>query len=164
MRWVPYNFAPRNWAFCDGQLVQISQNTALFSIIGTYYGGNGTSNFALPDARSRSIAGPGQGPGLTDHVIGEQWGTPTVTLLITETASHSHSLSAVNTAGNLTDQTSANNSFCAGNQYTTSSSSLVTLHPTAVGFAGGSQPHNNRQPCLGLSLIICMLGVFPPRS
>lgn len=162
------NFAPRGYALCQGQLIPIQQNTALFSLLGTQYGGNGTTNFALPDFRGRGPVHQGQGPGLSDYVIGEQIGTETVTLLSTEMAAHNHQISgAVLANSNPTNTPTAASLFtnAAPNKlYAISNTSLIQLAPQSISFTGGNQPHNNRQPYLGLNFIIATQGIFPPRN
>lgn len=164
IRIYPFNFAPTGWAFCDGQLMPISQNTALFSLIGTYYGGNGKSNFALPDLQGRSPMHPGQGPGLSLHDLGENGGTETVTLLESETPAHNHSVTVSGRAANEND---AKDLYWAGTTikaYATGTGNLVPMAPEALPPAGGDQPHNNLQPYLTLNFCIALQGVFPPRS
>jgi microcystin-dependent protein len=175
LRPFPYNFAPRNWAFCDGQLIAISQNTALFSILGTTYGGNGQTTFALPDLRGRSPLHAGQGPGLTDRVLGEQAGDETVTLLVTEMPAHNHTTNTRNdptTDANYV-ATPQPGYFVSRHLYHINSSGLAwtkattnptTLHANTLSVAGNSQPHNNRQPYLTINWCICIAGVFPPRN
>lgn len=160
-------FAPKGWAQCDGQLMPISQNTALFSLLGTTYGGNGTSNFALPNLQGCAPMQAGQGPGLSLRDLGETAGEQTVTLLPTEMAAHSHT--ALGSTGS--DQaTPVGNAWASGaklgggNIYTTSSAQNVQMNPFALSIAGGSQPHNNMPPFLGLMFIIALQGVFPARS
>jgi microcystin-dependent protein len=162
------NFAPKGWALCDGQLMPISQNTALFSLLGTTYGGNGTSNFALPNLQGCAPMQAGQGPGLSLRDLGETGGEQTVTLLQTEMPAHSHG--AQGSSGS--DQPSpANNAwasgakFGGGNLYApTNPPSNVQMNPFATSIAGGNQPHNNMPPFLCLTFIIALQGVFPARS
>jgi microcystin-dependent protein len=156
-----FNFAPRNWAFCNGQIMSIAQNTALFSLLGTTYGGNGQTTFALPDLRGRASMHYGQGPGLSNYTIGEQAGSETVTLLITEMPGHNHTLSAAS-GGKLNNVPAANN-FGGANIYTNASLDSV-LDPATIGPAGGSQPHQNMQPYLVLNWCICINGIFPSRN
>ena len=168
IRIFPFNFAPRGWAVCDGQLMPISQNTALFSLLGTTHGGDGKSIFALPNMQGNAPMAPGQGPGLSLHDLGETGGTETVTLLQTEIPAHTHSMRAHNLdpadVQNPTPQTSLAQSS-QGNAYNaTTATGMVPLAPQALGPAGGSQPHNNMQPYLTLSFCIALQGVFPPRS
>lgn len=160
-------FAPKGWAQCDGQLMPISQNTALFSLLGTTYGGNGTSNFALPNLQGCAPMQAGQGPGLTLRDLGETAGEQTVTLLQTEMPAHSHlamaesdttQSSPVGSAWG-TGQKGFGNIYAASNPQTN-----VQMNPFGLSIAGGSQPHNNMQPFLGLMFIIALQGVFPARS
>ena len=159
-------FAPKGWALCDGQLMSISLNTALFSLLGTTYGGNGTSNFALPNLQGCAPMQAGQGPGLTLRDLGETAGEQTVTLLQTEMPAHSHSAQASTTP----DQTTpVGNAWASGqkgfgNFYATPSNNTVQMNPFGTSIAGGNLPHNNMQPFLGLMFIIALQGVFPARS
>jgi len=164
IRIVPFNFAPKGWAFCDGQLLPLSQNTALFSLLGTTYGGNGKSNFALPDMQGRSPMQPGQGPGLSLHDLGESAGQETVTLLQSEMPAHSHTGRGSSTAGLQRTPVGYYPAAAAGRgtslyKNTATTAIMVPLSPT-----GGNQPHNNRQPYLTLNFVIALQGVFPPRS
>jgi microcystin-dependent protein len=172
IRIFPFNFAPRGWAFCDGQLLPISQNTALFSLLGTTYGGNGQSNFALPNMQGNAPMHPGQGPGLSLHDLGETGGSQFITLLETEMPSHTHALQG-NTA-NATSGSPNGNSYSKGNwsfagdggavaTYTVTAPN-VQLNPLAVTISGGSLPHNNMMPFLTLNFCIALQGVFPPRT
>lgn len=166
IRIFPFNFAPRGWAWCDGQLLPLSQNTALFSLLGTTYGGNGKSNFALPDMQGRAPMHPGQGPGLSLHDLGEQSGSDTVTLLTSEMPAHSHTLrSSVEdgTQGTLSPGVSLSTSTGGSLYHSTTSANLVPMSPQALAVAGGSQPHNNMQPYLTLYFCIALQGVFPAR-
>ena len=165
IRIFPFNFAPKGWAFCDGQILPISQNTALFSLLGTTYGGDGKSNFALPDMQGNAPMHPGQGPGLSLHDLGETGGSGTVTLLESEIPAHSHSL-MVDAADPGEDRTPANEALArsvGGNLYA-APNSLVQLSNQALTPAGGSAPHNNMQPYLTLNFCIALQGVFPPRT
>jgi microcystin-dependent protein len=164
IRIFPYNFAPFGWARCDGQLLPLSQNTALFSLLGTTYGGNGKSNFALPDLQGRAPMHPGQGPGLSLHDLGETGGTETVTLLESEIPSHSHGMRAYpDEAAN--DNDGGNNSLghAAGAPIYDGPNQLISLDG-GLAPAGGDQPHNNMQPYLTFEFCIALQGVFPPRS
>jgi microcystin-dependent protein len=166
IRIFPFNFAPKGWAFCDGQILPLSQNTALFSLLGTTYGGDGKSNFALPDMRGNAPMHPGQGPGLSLHDLGETGGSETVTLLESEIPAHSHGVQAQ--AVPLGDvATPAGNTLsrpASGNLYTSTSTSVVAMAPQAIAPAGGSQPHNNMMPYLSLTFCIALQGVYPPRT
>ncbi|MDD5543530.1 MAG: tail fiber protein [Acidobacteriia bacterium] len=168
IRIFPFNFAPKGWAFCDGQILPISQNTALFSLLGTTYGGDGKSNFALPNFQGSVPMHPGQGPGLSLHDLGETGGSDTVTLLTTEIPSHTHTVNA-QTAGGLDDPSNhvwgaASNQRPAPNFYAPTSGNNVQMNALALAETGGSQPHNNMQPYLTLSFCIALQGVFPPRT
>ena len=165
IRVFAFNFAPKGWAWCDGQLLPLSQNTALFSLLGTTYGGDGKSNFALPDLQGRAPMHPGQGPGLSLHDLGETGGSETVTLLESEIPAHTHILRGNNTlaeAGVPTDASIGRQSF---NMFqTTTNTNLVPMAPEGLPPAGGDQPHNNMQPYLTLYFNIALQGVFPPRG
>lgn len=165
IRIFPFNFAPKGWAWCDGQLLPISQNTALFSLLGTTYGGNGKSNFALPDLQGRAPMHPGQGPGLSLHDLGEQNGQETVELLDSELPAHSHALGS----GGAADKAAPANAAWAAagavsNQklYGNPAGASGTM-PYAFGYPG-SAPHNNMQPYLTMYFCIAMQGVYPPRT
>jgi microcystin-dependent protein len=166
IRIYPFNFAPKGWAFCDGQILPLSQNTALFSLLGTTYGGDGKSNFALPDMQGNAPMHPGQGPGLSLHDLGETGGSETVTLLESEIPSHSHSLNASAPPGVVFagDPTTGIARSSGGAIYQTSNAGLVQMNPSAIGPAGGDQPHNNMMPYLTLNFCIALQGVFPPRT
>ncbi len=158
------NFAPRGYAFCNGQILSIAQNTALFSLVGTTYGGNGTSTFGLPDLQGRAPMQIGQGPGLTDRVLGEKSGTPTVTLIQTQMPQHIHNVAATSAASAVNDPT--NNNFGTGGRgrpaFYAAQATPVPMQPTGIN--GGNQPHNNMQPYLAISFIIALQGVFPARN
>jgi microcystin-dependent protein len=160
-----FNFAPTGWAFCGGQILPISQNTALFSLLGTTYGGNGQSTFALPNMEGNAPMHPGQGPGLSLHDLGETGGSPTVTLLASEMPSHQHGMRADVVDPADTNVVSPNASFAlstGGTLY--QSSANVDLADTALAPAGGDLPHNNMMPYLTLNFCIALQGVFPPRT
>jgi microcystin-dependent protein len=164
IRVFPFNFAPKGWAWCDGQLLPLSQNTALFSLLGTTYGGDGKSNFALPDLQGRAPMHPGQGPGLSLHDLGETGGSETVTLLESEIPSHGHTLRA--------SQADATTRITAGQMPATSlglslygaPAANVSMSDNTLAPAGGDQPHNNLQPYLTFYFNIALQGVFPPRT
>ena len=167
IRIFPFNFAPKGWAFCDGQLLPLSQNTALFSLLGTTYGGDGKSTFALPDLQGSVPLHEGQGPGLSLYDLGQTGGSQTVTLLTSEMPAHSHVLGAsveTGTQGSLTANTTISASFGGTLYQTNTSANLVAMNFQAVSIAGGSQPHNNMMPYLTLNFCIAMQGVFPPRG
>ena len=159
------NFAPKNWAFCNGQIIAISSNTALFSILGTTYGGNGTTNFALPNLQGRIPVGTGNGPGLTPQVLGEVSGTEATTLTVANLPLHNHPLSAKAGGGN---QGGPSGHFLAAsdqrNSQYTSAAADTTLAATAIGNAGSNIPHSNMQPSLGMNFVICLHGIFPARN
>lgn len=164
IRIFPFNFPPKGWAFCDGQLLPLSQNTALFSLLGTTYGGNGKSNFALPDMQGSAPMQPGQGPGLSLHDLGEIGGSVTVSLLESEMPAHSHAWN-VRAADPGEDRTAIGEALArsvGGNLYGPAVN-LVAMAPEALAPAGGDQPHNNMMPYLTLSFCIALQGVFPPR-
>jgi microcystin-dependent protein len=167
------NFAPTGWALCNGQLMPISQNTALFSLLGTTYGGDGKSTFALPNLQGSAPMQAGQGPGLSLRDLGETGGEQAVTLFQTELPAHGHTMSATMTTGTVAS--SANNQLAlaaagggkgsAGNVVNVYSNGALNTQsgPVALSIAGGNQPHNNMMPFLGLTFIIALQGVFPPR-
>jgi microcystin-dependent protein len=160
------NFPPNQWAFCDGQLLPVSQNSALFSLLGTVYGGNGQSNFALPDLQGRAPMHPGTGPGLTQRALGESAGSDTTTLLINQMPQHTHAFGAVSSIGD-NNAPSPNVSLARSHNatvYAPTGSAPTAFAPQAVGLAGGSQPHNNVQPSLVLNFCIALQGIFPQRS
>jgi microcystin-dependent protein len=167
IRIFPFNFAPRGWAFCDGQILPLSQNTALFSLLGTTYGGDGKSNFALPNMQGNAPMHPGQGPGLSLHDLGETGGSETVSLLESEIPSHAHALTANSNPGNVklpgAAVTFARSGGAAANTYIPPAS-LVNMNDNVLAPAGGDQPHNNMQPYLTLNFCIALQGVYPPRT
>lgn len=164
IRIFPFNFAPKGWAWCDGQLLPLSQNTALFSLLGTTYGGNGKSNFALPDLQGSAPMHPGQGPGLSLHDLGETGGSETVTLLQSEIPAHAHQLRCVNGDGDQADPTGKTWGATPSGANPYISPSNGNMSPQALGITGGSQPHNNMQPYLTFYFCIALQGVFPPRG
>jgi microcystin-dependent protein len=167
IRIYPFNFAPKGWAFCDGQLLPLSQNTALFSLLGTTYGGDGKSNFALPDMQGNSPMHPGQGPGLSLHDLGETGGSETVTLLESEIPSHSHAvMAAANPA--LINLPAPTNTLARSQNSTVyqsvTNTNVVQMAQNVIAPAGGSLPHNNMMQYLTLNFCIALQGVFPPRT
>lgn len=165
IRIFPFNFAPKGWAFCDGQILPLSQNTALFSLLGTTYGGDGKSNFALPNMQGNVPMHPGQGPGLSLHDLGETGGSETVTLLQSEIPSHSHTLKADILDIADTNVVSPNASLAlssGGALYQNAPNG--NMSDNAITPAGGDQPHNNMQPYLTLNFCIALQGVYPPRT
>jgi microcystin-dependent protein len=163
-----FNFAPKGWAFCDGQIMPISQNTALFSLLGTTYGGDGKSNFALPNLQGTALMHPGQGPGLSLHDLGETGGSETVSLLESEIPSHTHTMRAHDGDPADAQSPSANTSLAQsaqGSAYqSNSTANLVALSDQTLAPAGGDQPHNNMQPYLTVNFCIALQGVYPPRT
>lgn len=156
------NFPPRGWAFCDGQLLPIAQNTALFSLIGTTYGGDGRSTTALPDLQGRLPMHPGRGPGLADRRLGERAGVEAVTLTEQEIPNHGHALRAVSEPGDLADPANRNLARSAtGSAYQQNASALVPMNEGMLANAGNNQAHNNLMPYLALYFIIALEGVFP---
>lgn len=166
IRIFPFNFAPRGWAFCDGQLMPISQNTALFSLLGDVYGGDGNATFALPDLQGRAAMHPGQGQGLSLHVLGEQGGSDRVTLLQSEIPSHVHGLQAAGnnaTQGTLTNGVALGTTAGGALYQSQTVTNLVPMSANALTPMGGDQPHNNMQPYLTLNFCIALQGIFPQR-
>jgi microcystin-dependent protein len=166
IRIFPFNFAPKGWAWCDGQLLPLSQNTALFSLLGTTYGGDGKSNFALPDLQGRAPMHPGQGPGLSLHDLGETGGSETVSLLESEIPAHSHAFRASPDDADLKAPTPSRSlaRSIGGFLYQSSAAGLQNMSDSALAPAGGDQPHNNMQPYLTFYFCIALQGVYPPRT
>jgi microcystin-dependent protein len=164
IRIVPFNFAPTGWAFCDGQLLPISQNTALFSLLGTTYGGDGKSTFALPDLQGAVPVHWGQGPGLSDRMLGEAGGAEAVTLLTSEIPVHTHSVRGNAQLGDTVAPNAEAVLARLPKQYQQGTASTQLMSPQALTIAGGSLPHNNMMPYLTLNFCIAMQGVFPPRG
>jgi microcystin-dependent protein len=163
-----FPFAPRNWALCTGQLLPISQYTALFSLLGVNFGGNGTSNFGLPNFQGAAACATGQGPGLTPRAIGEAFGSDTVTLLAGEMPAHSHPFEVFNQA----DGTKRHGAPVAGDAlsapgtvtpFVSGATVAGNFAPTMIGVAGGGQPHPNQQPYLAMNFCIALNGIFPQR-
>jgi microcystin-dependent protein len=167
IRIFPFNFAPKGWAFCDGQILPLSQNTALFSLLGTTYGGDGKSNFALPNMQGNAPMHPGQGPGLSLHDLGETGGSETVTLLESEIPAHSHTTMASAAVGNRTTPAANSISRVTGSTPFVAGSPappIVAMSANSITPVGGDQPHNNLQPYLTLNFCIALQGVYPPRT
>jgi microcystin-dependent protein len=167
-----FNFAPQNWAICDGRLLSVAQYQALFSVLGTTYGGNGVSTFALPNLQATTPLGMGQGPGLSNYVEGEMVGSAGVTLLVSEMPAHTHTLNAgalspANSAQNVATPT-ANTAFFglsgANDAYSDVTTPNTSFHPQEITATGGSQPHDNRQPYLAINFCICLNGNYPPHG
>ena len=167
------NFAPRGWALCNGQLLAISQNTALFSLLGTNFGGDGRVNFGLPNLQGSAPLGSGQGPGLSPYVVGQSGGAPTETLSTTEMPSHAHTPACFSTSPNPAPLLSPSGNVwaVAGSRRTPSSLYKATppgvtaaMNGAASGTAGSNTPHNNLQPYLAITFIIALQGIFPARN
>lgn len=160
---VGFNFAPSGWAECNGQLLSISQNTALFSLLGTMYGGDGKTTFALPNLNGSIAIGAGQGPGLSLYDEGQSGGESSVTLSVNEIPAHSHTIRADDALGTSSDLTGNLPAWSVEGvpQYSNSAGALMNSGALAV--AGGNQPHNNMMPYLGLKFIIALQGIYPPR-
>ncbi|HEV7768226.1 MAG TPA: tail fiber protein [Thermoanaerobaculia bacterium] len=167
VRIFPFNFPPKGWAFCDGQLLPLSQNTALFSLLGTYYGGDGKSTFALPDCQGSGVIHPGQGQGLSLYDLGQTGGTENVNLLVSEMPLHTHALENGIEPGNIFGPDPAEpvilTRATGGSPYSNTVAPVVMFAPQALAPAGGSLPHNNMMPYLTLNFCIALQGVFPPR-
>lgn len=163
IRIFPFNFAPRSWAFCSGQILPLSQNTALFSLLGTTYGGDGRSTFGLPDLQGRAPMHPGQGPGLSLRDLGESTGVETVTLLESEIPVHNHTIRIIDTPGQVS---TASGNMLGQSQHGTiysTSNPNVNMNAGAIVPSGGGQPHNNMMPYLTFNFCIALQGVFPSR-
>jgi microcystin-dependent protein len=167
IRIFPFNFSPKGWAFCDGQLLPLSQNTALFSLLGTVYGGDGKSTFALPNLQGDAAMHPGQGQGLSLRDLGQIGGAESITLLQSEMPFHTHTLQGGIDPGNIFGPDPAEpvilSRSVGGTPYTATISPVVQMAPQTLSPAGGSLPHNNMQPYLTLNFCIAMQGVFPQR-
>jgi microcystin-dependent protein len=159
------NFAPKGWAFCNGQILSINQNQALFSLLGTTYGGNGTTNFALPDLRGRVPMHMGQGPGLSNYVLGQSAGTETNTILVSNMPAHNHTLNAVTNAGDTSVPTGAflGNTGALDKEYK-STGTTTPMNAGTIGNTGSSIPLNNIQPYLTFSFCIALVGIFPSQN
>ncbi len=157
------NFAPRGWALCNGQLLSIAQNQALFSLLGTTFGGDGKVTFGLPDLRGRMPMHAGHGPGLSPRQLGEASGSESVTLLLTNLPAHTHSINSMSSAG---DQASPAGNYSAGSAGKNSYSSRVDSHmnPAALGMAGGNQPVGIESPFQTVNFIIALTGIYPSRN
>ncbi|WIT13912.1 tail fiber protein [Paucibacter sediminis] len=164
IRMFGFNFAPKGWAACNGQLLPISQNTALFSLLGTYYGGDGKVTFGLPNLQDSFALGVGQGPGLSLYDIGERGGSGTVSLLSSEMPAHSHALMAGASAQTDSPAGAALAPPAAAALAYRIPGNQVAMAGDSNGAAGGSQPHENRSPYLAVNFCIAMQGIYPPRS
>jgi microcystin-dependent protein len=169
------NFAPKDFAFCQGQSMAVSQNTALYSILGTTYGGNGTTTFVLPDTRGRVVVGAGQGPGLSNYSLGQMGGSTLTTITAEQMPAHTHGIAAtsmIHCNENLSDNVSPTGEFWGPTEGTNTYGTLtdtamaadaVTVNITLAN-SGGSQPFDNSQPYLGMNYVVCMYGIFPSRN
>jgi microcystin-dependent protein len=167
VRIFPFNFAPKGWAFCDGQILPLSQNTALFSLLGTTYGGDGKSNFALPNLQGSAVMQPDQGPGLSLHDLGEASGSATVTLLQSEMPAHSHNVSTSGTQGDIStpDSTTLLARSKGGTIYKAPpQGGAAQMSLSSISINGSNFPHNNMMPYLTLNFCIALQGVYPPRT
>lgn len=162
IKMVGFNFAPVGWALCDGQLLSIAQNTALFSLLGTTYGGDGVRTFALPDLRGRVPVHQGQGPGLSPYNTGQAAGSETVTLTTNQMPTHTHQANA--SSSGATQPTPQGNVWAASRTDLYNATPNAAMSTQAIGTAGGSQPHPNIQPYLCVNFIIALQGVYPSRS
>ena len=167
IRIFSFNFAPKGWAMCNGQILPLSQNTALFSLLGTTYGGDGKSNFALPDLQGAAPMQHGQGQGLSLRDLGEVGGSESVTLLQSEMPSHTHTARAASLDFGELNAPNPQRSLAISSgvaAYQPNTSGMVAMDPNALAPAGGSLPHTNMQPYLVLNFCIALQGIFPPRS
>ena len=164
IRMFGFNFAPRSWAFCDGQLVAISQNEALFSLLGTIYGGDGRTTFGLPEMRSRIPVHAGQGSGLTQRRLGSKSGQESVTLVASQVPQHNHTVQASLSVADTPDSSGKVLADTAPREFYASPENLGPLHSGTIGNSGGGQAHNNVQPYLAINFCIALAGVFPSRS
>jgi microcystin-dependent protein len=167
IRMFPFSFAPRGWAFCNGQILPISQNTALFSLLGTTYGGNGQSTFALPNLQGSAAMQPGQGQGLSERFLGQIGGEENVSLLVSEIPLHSHTGQAKGgpppANGGTPDPTTVLARSSGGTAYLAAPANLTNMAPQTITPTGGGLPHNNMQPYLTLNFCIALQGIFPAR-
>lgn len=165
IRIFPFNFAPKGWAFCNGQLMPISQNTALFSLLGTRYGGDGLSTFALPDLQGSVPMHQGQGPGLSNYFLGETGGVETVTLIQSEIPAHAHQASGASGSGPTSPAGNAWGALPGRTPPPMYASGNPTVNMgNALSITGTSLPHNNMQPYLALNFCVALQGIYPPRS
>lgn len=165
IRIYPYEFAPKGWAFCQGQTINIAQNTALFSLFATYYGGNGTTTFGLPDLQGRVAVHVGQGPGLSPYNLGQKGGVEDVTLNSQQIGPHSHPANCLNANGNQYQPLNGVWAVDAaqGKQYGTTKAG-TTMAANIIGPSGNNAPHNNIQPYMTLNYCVALAGIYPPRG
>ena len=164
IRMVGFNFAPAGWMFCDGQLLPISGNETLFQLIGTTYGGDGQSTFALPDLRGRVPIHTGTGPTGTSYTLAQSFGVETVTLTPTQVPSHQHSFGLGASSGEATTNRPDNSYPALGGYYAATPNNTVSMGAPTIAPAGGGQPHSNIQPYLGINFIISLFGIFPSQT
>jgi microcystin-dependent protein len=164
IRMFAFGFAPQGWALCNGQLLPIAQNQALFSLLGTTYGGNGTTTFALPDLRSRVPVHQGQGPGLSPYAEGQASGTETVTLAAAQMPQHTHPVNASSSAATSDNPAGRTLARSASHIYHPESGQHTVMDANMLGEAGGSQPHDNIQPYLAVTFCIALNGIFPAQN
>jgi len=170
IRAFPFNFAPYGWVFCNGQILSIAQYTALFSLLGTTYGGDGKSNFALPNLQGNAPMHWGQGAGLSAHSLGETGGSTTVTLITSQMPLHSHPINCIDggrvggQSGQPANATLVKTGGSPTNAYTSGGAQNQSLSPSAVAAVGGNQPHNNMMPYLTLNFCIALQGIYPTRG
>jgi microcystin-dependent protein len=164
-----FNFAPRNWAFCNGAVLPISQNEVLFSLVGTTYGGNGTTTFALPNLQDSGVMNLGQGPGLSNYILGEHSGVPTVTLTANQLPTHNHMVNVTGAPTRADYELAPGNGYWIGNRadsgelFATATDGSA-LAPQTISVTGGSLPHDNQQPYLGMNYCIALSGIYPSRN
>jgi len=164
IRIVGFNFPPRGWAFCNGQTLAINQNQALFSLLGTTFGGNGVNNFQLPNLQGRVPIHFGQGPGRSNYVMGQQAGSESVTLIQGQMPQHNHQAFGTSATGNAPTPAANYLGVAAQKPYQPFGGGMSQMNPGTISNAGGSQPHNNMQPYLAIYFCICLQGVFPSRN
>jgi microcystin-dependent protein len=163
IRMFGFDFAPRGWALCDGRLLPINQNQALFALLGNMYGGNGTTTFALPNLQSRVPIGQGHGAGLSSYVVGQAGGSETVRLTAAQMPAHTHSVKASGSAANSTTPEGRVPARSVGRSYAATPDTSTVMNANMLGAAGGGQPHANVQPYLAMNFCIAMVGIFPAR-
>ncbi|WP_375753901.1 phage tail protein [Vibrio sp. HN007] len=164
IKWVAFTFAPQGWAFCDGQLLPIAQNQSLFSLLGTTYGGDGRTTFALPDLRSRIMVHEGQGTNLTSRGLGEKGGQERVAINVAEMPGHTHVLKGTSDTANTTQPQVRTLATPRRSKVYSTGSPTINMDPTAIASAGGGLPHENMGPSITLNCIIAIQGLFPPRN
>jgi microcystin-dependent protein len=164
IQYFPYTFAPRSWAFCNGQLLAVANYTALFSLFGTIYGGDGRTTFALPDMRGRGPIHPGTGPGLSRRTVGQEGGAQQVALTVGELPSHKHALNATSNSGNQTTPTGALLARDGRDETYRNEAPNTDMHAGSIPAAGSGQAHQNMPPYLAVNCNVALVGTYPPRS